>query len=96
MNKKHDRDFFHCPATELRGEATKDGKEVQYAVSYEYNGGIVISGKWYKGFKVPPPILPYGYKLVGIGVGLELNAKPPLATARLVPISKDDSHETAH
>jgi hypothetical protein len=57
-----------------------------YAVSYEYNGGIVIADKWYKGYEVPPPYLPVGYKLVGIGVGLQLNARPPLATARLKPI----------
>lgn len=86
MPKKHDRQYFHCPPTDLRGYAGTDGKEVQYAVSQEYNGGIIIGGHWYKGFKVPDPILPHGYKLVGIGVGLELNAKPPLATARLVPI----------
>jgi hypothetical protein len=60
-----------------------------YAVSYKYNGGTVIDGKWYEGYEVPPPILPTGYKLVGIGVGLQLNASPPLATARLKPITKE-------
>jgi hypothetical protein len=81
--------FFHCSPTDLRGHTPGErGCEVQYAVSYEYNGGTTVAGQWYKGYKVPPPYLPIGYKLVGIGVGLELNATPPLATARLVPIKR--------
>jgi hypothetical protein len=89
MNKQKKEDgFFHCPPTDLRGYAGTDGCEVMYAASYEYNGGTAIGDKWYKGYKVPPPYLPAGYKLVGIGVGLELNATPPLATARLVPIER--------
>ena len=78
--------LFKSPATDLRDKTPKIRCEVTYRVSYEYNGGIVIEGEWYNGFEVPPPLLASGYKLVGIGVGLQLNARPPLATARLVKI----------
>jgi len=77
---------FHCPAPDLRGqERTKQGKlldsvEVTYPVSYRYNGGTIIDDEWYTGYEVPPPILPDGYELVNIGVGLQLNARPPYAT----------------
>lgn len=62
----------------------RDGMEVKYPVSYKYNGGIVIDGKWYDGFKVGKPIVPEGFKLMGIGCGLQFNSIPPEATARLV------------
>lgn len=67
--------------------------EVTYPVSYSYNGGVYINpdgtldysyrntdSKWYDGVKVPSPVIPKGYELVGIGVGLQLNAFPPYAT----------------
>lgn len=57
--------------------------QVTYPVSYTYNGGIIIDGEWYKGYKVDPPIIPEGYELLNIGVGLQLNARPPLATGLL-------------
>lgn len=57
--------------------------EVTYGVSYTYNGGTTYRSKWYKGYKCQPPIVPKGFRLVGIGVGFEFNAHPPLATARL-------------
>jgi len=78
---------FKCPPTDLRGY-WGEGKEVTYAVSYSYNGGIVIENKWYDGYEVPPPLLPAGYAIVGIGVGYQLNARPPLATGYLKPLSK--------
>jgi len=81
MGKKDD-EYFHCPPTDLRGH--RGQCQVQFAVSEEYNGGIVINDKWYKGYKVPPPILSPGFKLVGIGVGHQLNARPPYATQLLV------------
>ena len=73
-----------------------DSHLVVYPVSYKYNGGIVLdkkghvcfkNGKWYAGFKVPKPIAPKGFKLVDIGVGLNLNAYPPMKTAYLKPIN---------
>lgn len=57
--------------------------EVTYPVSCTYNGGIIIDNEWYDGYSVPAPIVPKGYKLTGLGVGLQLNARPPLATALL-------------
>jgi len=54
--------------------------EVTYPVSCQYNGGIHINDEFYKGFSVPPPVIPKGWKLVNIGVGLQLNARPPYAT----------------
>ena len=81
--------WFACPATDLTKKA-KPGKKVQvtYAVSYSYNGGIVENGEWFAGYKVPPPIVPEGYELIDRGIGLEMNAHPPFATALL-------SHMTA-
>ena len=61
-------------------------REVQFPTSYRYNGGIIIDGEWYDGYEVEDPIVPQGYKLVGIGVGLQLNARPPLATMRMVKV----------
>lgn len=66
-----------------RTEDWSDGCLVTYPVSYDYNGGIVIDGEWYKGFEVPAPHIPEGYELQGIGVGLQLNAHPPYATGYL-------------
>lgn len=57
----------------------REGK-VTFPVSYDYNGGIIVNGKWFKGYKVGNPIIPSGYKLVTLGIGLQLNARPPLAT----------------
>jgi len=59
---------------------------VTYPVSYRYNGGIIIDKKHYQGYKVAKPKVPKGFKLVGIGCGLQLNATPPYATAYLKPI----------
>lgn len=79
------------PATDLRpmGDKIKGRRtsvEVQYDVSYVYNGGTDMTpdGEWYDGFEVSPPILPAGFKLRGLGVGLQHNARPPYATALLV------------
>ena len=68
------------------GENWLDGKLIHYTVSYDYNGGMVVDDKWYQGYKVPSPIIPKGYALVSIGVGLQMNAKPPFATAYLKPL----------
>lgn len=67
----------------LKTENWSDGCLVTFPVSYRYNGGIAIDGEYYKGFEVPDPIVPEGYKLKGIGIGLQLNAKPPEATMYL-------------
>jgi hypothetical protein len=79
--------LYKCPPTDLRG-FRDDRQEVMYAVSYTYNGGITIGDEWYDGYEVPPPLINPGYKLVGIGVGLQLNAQPPLATAVLRRINE--------
>jgi hypothetical protein len=60
----------------------REGK-VTYRVSYDYNGGTIIDGKWYRGIIVNEPIIPAGYELVSIAVGLQLNAIPPFATMYL-------------
>lgn len=82
--------YFLCPAPDLTKLSKKSlaGKsvEVTFAVSYRYNGGTIINDKWYAGYEVPPPIVPEGFKLVGIGVGLQLNAHPPRATRILKPL----------
>lgn len=80
--KALDRDpWFRYPAPDLRGrERLGEDVKVRYPVSISYNGGTVIHEKWYAGYKVPDPIVPAGYKLVDMGVGLELNAHPPMAT----------------
>jgi hypothetical protein len=63
----------------LKTEKWCDSCLVTYPISYRYNGGITIDGEWYEGVEVPDPIVPKGYKLEGIGVGLQLNAIPPEA-----------------
>jgi len=69
-----------------KGEKWCDNHLVTYPVSYRYNGGIVIDDTWYEGYEVAKPTVPEGFKLVGIGCGLQLNASPPFATAYLKPI----------
>lgn len=80
--------MFKCPPTDLRCYQPKERQEVMYAVSNKYNGGISIKDEWYDGFEVPPPYILPGYGIVGIGVGLELNACPPLATGVLKPVDQ--------
>ena len=87
--------YFQCPQPTTIPASSKDkrlafqGKahDVTYPVSYRYNGGIVIKDQWYAGYEVPPPEIPQGWQLADIGVGLQLNAKPPYATMRLEPIA---------
>lgn len=73
--------YYKMKAPIIKG---KEGNLVKYPVSYKYNGGIVFNGKWYNGFEVGEPIVPEGFKLMGIGCGLQFNSIPPEATARLV------------
>jgi len=76
-----------CPqpvikSTRPRGaEKWCDGWLVEYPVSYDFNGG--------PSYHVPPPIVPEGFELVGIGCGLQLNARPPLATMYLKPLKEN-------
>ncbi len=81
------------PQPDLRGQENKRGNKrwgtgrlVTFPVSYHYNGGVSLEDGWYPGFSVPDPIVPKGYELVGIGIGLQLNAHPPYATKLLRPI----------
>lgn len=67
----------------------REGK-VMFPVSYTYNGGTIINGKWYKGYKVGKPIVPDGYELISMAILLQLNASPPLATMYL---RKKDNNE---
>lgn len=80
--------LFKSPPTDLRCYQPKERQEVTYAVSYTYNGGIVIDDKWYEGYEVPAPYILPGFGIVGIGVGLQLNARPPYATGVLKPVDK--------
>lgn len=87
--------YYKCPRailTKPSGKAIPKGYEgeVNFAVGYRYNGGIVVKDEWYEGFEVPAPKVPKGYKLVGIGVGLQLNARPPYATQYLKKVVKKD------
>jgi hypothetical protein len=85
---------YRCPQailTDKRGRKLPEQRirkghnsiEVEYPVSYRYNGGISIDGEWYTGYEVPPPAVPEGFELVSLGVGLQLNAKPPRQTMLL-------------
>lgn len=78
--------WYRCPAPDLTSRAKAGARvQVRFPVSCSYNGGTVVDGKWYAGYMVPEPIVPSGFKLVGLGVGLELNAHPPHCTMLLVP-----------
>ena len=80
-------DRVQWPATDLRRAAANTAREVTYAVSYDYNGGTSHpkTGVWVKGYKVPPPIIPHTHELISLGVGLQLNNRPPTATCILRP-----------
>lgn len=85
-----DDEYYHLPAPGLRKKngrppnLNKERQEVVFPVSYRYNGGIVVNGTWCRGFKVPPPIVPEGFRLVEVWCGFEMNAYPPYATKLLV------------
>ena len=57
----------------------KEG-EVTFSVGYRYNGGIIINGKHVQGILIASPKVPKGFELRSIGVGLQLNSRPPYAT----------------
>lgn len=90
--------YYHIKASEVKltyKEKWCDSCLVTFPVSYEYNGGIVLDkdgcmtfdeGTWYKGYKVPSPKVPKGFKLRSIACGLQLNAHPPYATMYLEPL----------
>lgn len=87
LNESEGRcELYLWPQPDLTSKA-KPGKSVTvtFPVSITYNGGTVIDGKWYLGYEVPTPVVPKGYKLVSMGMGLELNAHPPYATMLLRP-----------
>jgi len=80
------KDYKTMPKPKLSiGEKWCSSFLVTFPVSQTYNGGIVIDDKWYKGYQVPRPKVPKGFKLVSIGCGLQLNARPPYATYYLKP-----------
>lgn len=72
-----------APLTLSRKGAVGDSYEVIFPVSTEYNGGVCYEGKWYRGFRVPKPELPEGYELISMGVGHQMNSRPPYATMLL-------------
>ena len=90
---KNENEMFKVPDCKLTiGEKWGSSFLVTYPVSYSYNGGTIIDGKWYKGFEVVKPKVPVGYKLMNIGIGLQLNGHPPYATMLLKPI---DDHKVS-
>jgi len=83
------RSYKKFPTPQLTyGERWLDSYLVSFPVSYQYNGGIIIDGEHYDGIEVPSPIIPDGYTLKSIGVGLNLNYVPPYATRYLNPLPK--------
>ena len=78
-------DVIVCDAPDLTELAGEKPIEVTYPVSYIYNGGCCMGKEWFAGYEVPDPIVPDTHELVGIGVGLQLNAYPPRATKVLRP-----------
>jgi hypothetical protein len=78
--------LFNYPAPIIKApkKIPKLGKRVTFPVSYRYNGGTFVDGEWYDGFFVPPPVVPDGYELVGMGCGLQMNCRPPYVTLLLV------------
>jgi hypothetical protein len=74
------------PAFKVTRTRRDGSKEVIFPVSYTYNGGTVIGDEWYSGYEVPTPQVPEGFKLVSLGVSLQLNARPPYATMLLEKI----------
>jgi len=80
---------FICKRPKLeKTERWLNSHLVVFPVSYTYNGGTVIDDEWYSGYEVPAPKVPKGFELVDIGVGLQLNARPPYATKFLRKIKK--------
>jgi hypothetical protein len=76
--------LFQCKRPRLKhGQRWGRGILVTFPVSIRYNGGTVINGEWYAGYDVPAPSVPKGFEFVGIGIGLQLNDKPPYATQLL-------------
>jgi hypothetical protein len=73
-------EHIQCPKPVLPELGRRESMEVSYPVSYTYNGGIFLKGGHYKGYIVPEPDVPDGCEIVGIGVGLQLNAQPPHCT----------------
>lgn len=73
-----------------RGKTPKKKGEVTFSASCRYNGGIVVMldgvEHWVKGFDLPPPNVPEGFRLRSIGVGHQLNCWPPYATQFLEEI----------
>lgn len=65
--------YLTHPATDLRSKKPKNpdaSVEVTCSAGVTYNGEMTgPDGQHYAGWEVPPPILPEGYVLVGIGVG---------------------------
>jgi hypothetical protein len=71
-----------CPV--YVGEKWCDGYLITFPVSYRYNGGISVNNRHYEGFTVKNPKIPKGFETKSICCGLQLNAKPPLATRMIL------------
>jgi len=76
--------WFRMKRPDLR--ECKQG-EVQFPTGVRYNGGTIVNGKWVQGILIAEPILPKGFMLRNIGVGLQLNCCPPYATKYLEKMS---------
>jgi len=84
--------YFNIPQKDVKlniGEKWCDSFLVTFPTSIRYNGGTIIEGKWYDGYKVAKPRVPEGFKLTGIGIGSQLNCHPPYATQYLEPLDKN-------
>ena len=76
---------FKCKQARFKVKKTyMDGsKVVTFPRSITYNGGTIIDGEWYSGYEVPMPKVPAGFELVTLGIGSQLNARPPYSTMLL-------------
>lgn len=78
--------FFKVPAPELLPFKSGSRRKVSWPVSHEYDGGVTVKNKWYKGYEIPPPIVPEGFVLREESRDLVLDAKPSRATGYLFKI----------
>lgn len=83
-------EYIHLPGTQVVVPNTRR-KLVKVECSCRYNGGTSFTDmngvdQWAKGFKVGPPVVPDGYKLVSLACGANLMAHPPLLEMLLVKL----------
>ncbi len=78
--------YYLCPIPDLTVfaakavRAGKDSIEVTYPVSHTYLNDFIVGDEVYRGYDVPAPIIPPGWKLVDIKAPLRMGCRPPHAT----------------